>query len=148
MVNDLTLAGAKAYLETNFVSYTIKKTSELVLGLDIHDIKAIEEVPNVNSLRRRNFRLYTQGIEDDAEAWWEATQGPMSAPDPEPGFMNRLDAYIATKIEDNTIKFGFVVQSSELTQKALCNVIMPDKSDKTLLVSEDAEGVFSFEVLG
>lgn len=142
------LKDAKQYLSANFVNHTLKKTSELSFGLDVWDVKAIEEVLDTNSLRRRNFRLYTQGLEDDALAWWEATQGPMSSPAPEPTFINRLELYIKTKIDDNTIKFGFIVQSSELSKKAVCNVIMPDKSDKILLISESAGGDFNFEVLG
>lgn len=143
----ITLGEAKMYLGDNFIGYTIKKTSEQLFGLYVYDVKAMEEVPETNSIRRRNFRLYTDGLEDIANAWWEATQGPTSAPVPEPTFNNRLEAYIKTKVEDNTIKFGFVVQSSELSKKAICNVIMPDKSDKSLLVSEDSAGVFSFEIL-
>ena len=146
-MTNITLGEAKQYMSDNFVSYTIKKTSEIVFGLDVHDVKAIEEVPNINSRRRRNFRLYSEGIEDTALAWWEATQGPMSPPTSDPTFVNRLELYIKAKIEDNTIKFGYIVEISELTKKALCNVIMPDKTDKVLLVSEDGEGVFSFETL-
>lgn len=146
----LTLAGAKQWLTENFVKHTLKKTSELYFGMDVWDVKAMEEVPNVDSLRKRNFRLYTAGIEDDAKAWWEATQGPMSPPTPpvpEPTFVTRLEAYIKAKTDDSTIKFGFIVQVSEPSKKAICNVIFPDKTDKTILVSEDSERVFSFELL-
>jgi len=147
----LTLAGAKAYLVKNFAKHTLKKTSELYFGLDVWDVKVLEDMPNVNSMRKRNFRLYTQGIDDEAKAYWEATQGPMSPPTPptpELTFVSRLEAYIKTKVDDGTIKFGFIVQVSELSNKAICNVIMPDRTDKSILVSEDAEGVFSFELLG
>lgn len=149
----LTLGEAKQYLSDNFVKHTIVHVNAkagLYFGLDVWDVSALEEVPNVNSARKRNFRLYTQGLEDDALAWWESTQGPMSPPSPptpEPTFISRLEAYIKTKIDDNTIKFGFVVQPSELAKKAICNVLMPDNSDKTILISETAEGVFSFEII-
>lgn len=146
----LTLAGAKQYLSNNFANYTIKKTSErLYFGLDVWHVEALEKVPNINSLRKRQFRLYTKGIDDEAKAWWEATQGPMQPPTtiPEPTFVSRLETYIKTKIDDDTIKFGFIVQPSESLKRAICNVIMPDKSDKTLLISEDSDGKFSFEVL-
>ena len=147
----LTLAGAKAYLAKNFAKHTLKKTSELYFGLDVWDVKVMEQVPNIDSLRKRQFRLYTAGIDDEAKAWWEATQGPVlppTPPTPEPTFVNRLETYIKTKIDDNTIKFGFIVQVSEPSKKAICNVIMPDRTDKSILVSEDAEGKFSFELLG
>lgn len=148
----ITLEEAKQYLSDNFVKYTITHVNAkagLYFGLDVWDVSALEEVPNINSLRKRNFRLYSQGLEDDSKAWWESTQGPISAPTiiPEPTFASRVEAYLKTKIDDNTLKFGFIVQPSELIKKALCNVIMPDNVDKTILVSEDAEGKFSFEVL-
>lgn len=145
---NLTLGGAKQYLSDNYISHTIKKTSELSFGLTVWDVRAIEEVLDTNSLRRRNFRLYTQGLEDDALAWWEATQGPtISTSPPELPFMDRLEGYIKTKIDDNTIKFGYIAQSSELTKKAICNAIMQDMSTKSLLLSEETEGNFSFEVI-
>lgn len=149
----LTLASAKQYLSETFVKYTIAHVNAkagLYFGLDVWDVSALEEVPNMNSARKRNFRLYSQGVDDESKAWWESTQGPMSAPTPptpEPTFASRLEAYIKTKVENGAIKFGFVVQVSELTKKALCNVIMPDNTDKTILVSENSEGVFSFEIL-
>ena len=73
----LTLAGAKQYLADNFPQYKMKKTSALHFGLDMWEVNALEEVPNINSVRTRNFRLYTRGIGDDSLAWWEATQGPV-----------------------------------------------------------------------
>ena len=146
----LTLAGAKQYLIDTFAAHTIKKTSELHFGLDVWDVKVLEDVPYVNSMRKRQFRLYSAGIDDEAKAWWESQQGPMSPPTPEPTltFTARLEAFIKSKIDDNTIKFGFIVQVSELSNKAICNVIMPDRTDKSILISEDAEGAFSFELLG
>lgn len=146
---DLTLAKAKQYMSDNFAKYTFKKTSHLYFGLLIYDVQAIEDVPNANSLRKRQFRLYAESDVDMAKAWWEATQGPMSAPaaTPEPSFTSRVEIFIKTKIDDHTIKFGFVAQLSEQAKKAICNVIMPDKTDKSVLITENPDGGFLFEVL-
>ena len=144
----LTLGKAKQFLEDNFSAYTMKKSSAIILGEYEWDVKCKEEIDD-NRSQKRNFRLYTKGLEDGSKARWEFNQGPIldSSLPPELTFISRLETYIKTKIDDNTIKFGFVAQSSELTKRALCNAIMPDKTDKVLLVSENAEGVFSFEVL-
>lgn len=147
MATGLTLGGAKEWLTDNFPKHTIKKTSVMKYGQYEYHVEVREETDE-NFARNRNYRLYA-GLEDSSQARWEQTQGPtLSGPAiSEPTFVNRVETYIKTKIDDNTIKFGFVVQLSELTRKALCNVIMPDKTDKILLVSESAEGVFSYEVL-
>lgn len=142
---DLTLRGAKQFMADKFSAYTIKKGS-MYFGWNIWDVKALEE-DSMSQLGLRNFRLYTKGLEDDSEAHWDKRQSPLPLPTPESTFANRLDAYIKEKTNDDTIKFGFVVQISESTKKALCNVIMPDKTDKTILVSEDKEKKFSFETL-
>ena len=144
-----TLRKAKQFLEDNFLAYTMVKASKgMILGEYEWTVQCKEEIDEFRS-QKRNFRLYTKGLEDDSKARWEMNQCPTLSPTvtPEPTFTNRLEAYIKEKTDDNTIKFGFIVQSSELTKKALCNVIMPDKTDKVLLVSESAEGVFSYEVL-
>lgn len=148
----LTLAKAKQYLNDNFVTYTITQINDIsgmYFGLDVWNVSALEEVSNVNSVRKRNFRLYTQGLEEKSKAWWEATQGPMSpsATTPELSFASRVEVYIKTQVDSGTIKFGFVVQLNESQKKAICNVIMPDNSNKSILVSEDSKGKFNFEVL-
>ena len=143
-----TLGKAKQFLEDNFIAHTMKKSSGMILGEYEWTVQCKEEIDDYRS-QKRNFRLYTKGLEDGSKARWESNQCPTLSPPtpPEPTFASRLEAYIKKKTDDNTIKFGFVVQLSELTRKALCNVIMPDKTDKVLLVSESAEGVFSYEVL-
>lgn len=144
-----TLKKAKQFLEDNFIAYTMVKSSKgMILSEYEWTVQCKEEVDKYRS-QKRNFRLYTKGLEDDSVARWEKNQCPTleSPAPPEPTFTNRLESYIKEKTEDKMIKFGVVVQSSELMKKALCNVIMPDKTDKVLLVSENAEGVFSYEVL-
>jgi len=147
----LTLGKVKQFLDKNCIAYTMKKSSALILGDYEWDIKCKEKVDD-NRSQKRNYRLYTRGLEDDSEASWEGNQCPAAFSIPtsttsEPSFTSRLEAFIKAKTDEGKIKFGFIVQVSELSKKALCNAIMPDKTDKTLLVSEDAEGKFSFEIL-
>jgi len=144
----LTLGKAKEWMKKNIPKHTMKPSSPTRYGDYEWDVKCREEVDE-NFERNRNFRLYSNGLEDDSKARWEQTQGPtLSTPTTsEPSFASRLEAFIKAKTDEGKIKFGFIVQVSELSKKALCNAIMPDKTDKTLLISEDAEGNFSFEIL-
>lgn len=151
MTTDLTLGEVKQWLTDKYSAHTMKKSSGMILGEYEWNVSCKEEMGN-NRAQKRNFRLYSKGLEDDSIVRWEYNQCPaLSSPappePPEPTFASRLEAYIKKKVDDNTIKFGFVTQSSELTKKALCNVIMPDKTDKALLISESSEGIFSYEVL-
>ena len=149
----LTLGKAKQFLHDNFLAYTMKKDSKgMILGEYEWTVQCKEEIDDYRE-EKRNFRLYTRGLEDNSYARWEKNQCPTqyrtsnpSTP-PESSFTSRVDAYIKKKTEDDTIKFGFIVQSSELLKKALCNVIMFDKTDKVLLVSESPKDVFTYEVL-
>ena len=147
MPTGLTLGEAKQWLTDNFPKHTIKKTSVMKYGEYEYHVEVREETDE-NFARNRNYRLYA-GLDDSSQARWEQTQGPtLSAPIiPEQTFASKVEAYIKTKIDDSTIKFGFIIQSSGLTKKAICNVIMPDNTDKSILVSESPEGVFSFEIL-
>jgi len=146
----LTLGKAKQWLDDHTLAYTIKKTSALILGEYEYTVQCKEEVDD-NRSEKRNYRLYVNGSGNEAYARWEKNQCPaffnQPTTTPEPAFVSRVEAYIKKKMDDNTIKFGFIAQPSELTKKAICNVIMPDKTDKTILVTESAEGAFSFELL-
>lgn len=145
----LTLRKAKQYMTDNFISYTIAHVNTkagLYFGLDVWDISALEEVQNINSVRKRNFRLYSQGLEEDAKVWYEATQGPISPSASEPSFSDRVSIFIKTKVNDGTIKFAYVVQINEDISKALGVAIMPDNTEKRILLKE-TEGAFSIEVL-
>ena len=109
-------------------------------GITVWGIGVFDVVGGV--MQKRNLTFYTKG--DDA--FWGVSEPKAVVPTPEPTFTDRVNAFIATKIDDGTIKFGHVEQVSELTQKALCTAVMPDNTEKSVIVSESAEG-FSIEVL-
>ena len=115
-------------------------------GITVWGIGVFDLVGGV--LRKRNLTFYTKGKEDNSSAWWGVSEPkPTPSPIPEPLFAQRVEAFIKTKIDANIIKFGYIMQSSELAKKALCNAIMLDKSEKKVIITEDAEGTFSLEVL-
>jgi len=142
----LTLGEAKKYLSNNFVKYTLKKVSALYFGLDEWDVKALEEVPNVNSLRKRNFRLYTRGISDEVPAWWEATQGPMSPPisTPEPTFLDEARNFLREEVKTNHIKAGELIYGDDKMERATATIINAAGKEKHAVIKR-VDNKFSME---
>ena len=146
----LTLAGAKQYLAENFVKYTITHVNAkkgLYFGLDVWDVSALEEVPNVNSVRKRNFRLYTQGIEDNSPAWWEATQGPMPAPapptpTPQPTFLDEARAFLRREAKADRIKAAELIFGDDEMERATAVVVDNSLQEKRVVIRKDADGEF------
>lgn len=145
----LTRAGAKQYLSDNFVKHTIihvNAKAGLYFGLDVWDVSALEEISNVNSLRKRNFRLYTQGLGDDAKAWWEATQGPMSPPatTPEPTFLDGARDFLRAEVKADRIKAGELIYGDDEMERATATVIDKGKKEKRVLIKRVGK-IFSME---
>ena len=145
----ITLGEAKQYLSEKFVKYTIAHVNAkagLYFGLDVWDVSALEEVPNVNSVRKRNFRLYTKGLDDDAKAYWEATQGPMPAPvvTPEPTFLDGAMNYIREEVKTNKIKAGELIYGDDQMERATATIIGIDGAEKYVVIKQEA-AVFSME---
>ena len=138
-ITSLTLAGAKQYLALNFAQYKMKKTSALHFGLDMWEVNALEEVPNSNSLRTRNFRLYTQGIEDDSLAWWEATQGPVvptPAP-PLPTFRDQLLIFLREEVSANRFKIGVLTHVDNEMERAIATVVDSAGMEKRVIIKKE-----------
>lgn len=147
----LTLGKAKEWLEKNFVRHTITHVNAkagLYFGLDAWDVKALEEVPNINSLRKRNFRLYTLGLEDDSKAWWEATQGPMSAPTPptpEPTFLQQAMDFLVIEAKEDRIKAAELIFGDDKMERATAVVIGTDSKERRVVIRKNNEGGFSMD---
>ena len=113
-----------------------------VAGITVWGIGVFEKIGDV--VKKLNLTFYTEG----EFAYWGVSEPNPDIPVPSPTFADRTNAFIASKIEDNTIKFGYIMEISELTQKAMVSAVMSvDNSDKVAIVSEDAEGVFTIDVL-
>jgi len=109
-------------------------------GITVWGIGVFEKTGDV--VKKLNLTFYTEGD----FAYWGVSEPNPDIPVPDPTFADRTNAYLASKITDDTIKFGYILEISELTQKAMVAAVMPDNSDKTAIVTE-TEGVFSIEVL-
>ncbi|MCK5396739.1 MAG: hypothetical protein KAJ33_00640 [Thermoplasmata archaeon] len=110
-------------------------------GITVWTIGVFEKIGDV--VRKLNLTFYTEG----EFAYWGVFEPNPDVPIPDPTFTDRTNAFLASKIEDDTIKFGHIVEISKLTQKAKVAAVMPDKSEKNAIVSEDGSGVFTIEVL-
>ena len=112
-----------------------------VAGITVWGIGVFELIGDV--VKKLNLTFYTEG---DFAYWGNSEPNP-DTPTPDPTFTDRTNAFLASKIDDNTIKFGYIMEVSELTKKAMVSAVMSDNSEKNAIVSEDAEGVFTIEVL-
>ena len=111
--------------------------------ITVWGIGVFEKIGDV--VRKMNLTFYTKG----EDAFWGVSEPNPTPITPEPTFTDRVNAFIASKItaDPPVIKFGYIEQISKLTKKALCAAVLSDNSEKMVLVSEDAAGVFSIEVL-
>ena len=110
-------------------------------GITVWGIGVFEKIGDV--VKKLNLTFYTEGD----GAYWGVSEPNPNTPIPDPTFTDRTNAFIASKITDSTIRFGYIMEISELTQKAMVAAVMPDNSDKSAIVSEDESGVFTIEVL-
>ncbi len=110
-------------------------------GITVWGVGVFELIGEV--VKKLNLTFYTEG----EFAYWGVLEPNPDVPIPDPTFADRTNAFIASKITDDTIKFGYIMEISELTQKAMVAAVMPDNSDKNAIVSEDENGLFTIEVL-
>lgn len=142
----ITLGDAKQWLTNNFVKHTIKKVSALYFGMVMYDVQVVEEVPNINSIRKRQFRLYAESPEDTAKAWWESTMGPMSAPviPQTPTFTDEARAFLRTEVKADSIKTGELIYGDNEMKRATATVVDPTGKEKYVIIKKK-DGAFSME---
>jgi hypothetical protein len=63
------------------------------------------------------------------------------------GFAQRILTFIDGKITDGTVKFATLKEINQVNKKATIQAIMPDKTTKTVLLTETTEGVFTIDVI-
>jgi len=85
--------------------------------------------------------------DEEGNAYWQVREPKPTPVTPEPPFAVRVNSFIESKIEDNTIKFGYVDQYQEGIKKALVKAIDNSGSERQAVVSEDIEGNFSINIL-
>lgn len=115
---------------------------DTIAGITVWQIKVFDNVGGV--MKRPTLTFYTD-LEDNA--FWGNSEPNPTIPIPDPTFTDRVNVFIASKITDGTIKFGYILQISELTKRASVMGRMPDNSEKEVLVLEDTQGKFTLDQL-
>ena len=110
-------------------------------GITVWGIGVFDKTGDV--VAKKNLMFYTKGT----DAFWGVSEPNPTIPTPDPTFANRVNIYIASKITDGTIKFAYIEQISDNTQKALVTAIMSDKTEKKAIISEAVDGTFTLEQL-
>ena len=115
---------------------------DTIAGITVWQIRVFDNVNGV--MKRPTLTFYTKG---DVDAFWGNSEPNPPAPTLVITFTDRTNTFIASKITDGTIKFAYIEQISDNTQKALVTAIMSDKTEKQAIISEDTQGTFSLEQL-
>ena len=111
-------------------------------GITVWGIGVFDKVGDV--VRKLNLTFYTKG----EDAFWGVSEPYPTVPITEPTFTDRVNVFIASKIIGGTIKFGYIEHVSDLTKKAMGTAVMSaDNTEKKVIATEDAEGVFDIEIL-
>ena len=111
-------------------------------GITVWGIGVFDKVGDI--IAKKNLMFYTKGT----DAFWGVSEPNPTIPTPEPTFTDRVNTFIASKITDETIKFGYIEHIEGITRKAHGTAIMAiDNSEKNIIASEAEIGVFSIEVL-
>lgn len=115
---------------------------DTIAGITVWQIRVFENISDV--LKRLTLTFYTDS--EDTAFWGNSEPNP-PASEPVITFAGRVNAFIASKITADNIKFGYIEQISELTSKAWVSALMADGTVKNAVVSEALNGDFSIEVL-
>jgi hypothetical protein len=97
-----------------------------------------------DTLSKKNLTFYTDVYDN---GFWGNSEPNPTIPTQKPTFTDRVNVFIASKIDDMTIEFGFIEQVLEHTRKAWVSAITSTGIVKNAIVTEDIEGNFSIDVL-
>ena len=95
-----------------------------------------------DTMKRQWVHFYTQGT----DAYWQGGE-PKAEVVVSPNFIDRVEAFVVSKIEEGVIKFGYVKETNERAKKALVTAITSDNTEVQAIVSEEEVGNFSIELL-
>jgi len=142
MESKITLADVKKILTDKTVSYTLDHLDHKEFGLDVWHITALEDTGN-DSLRKRNYRVFSQGVDDSSPAWWDDLMKPvLSQPSPPPSstFTNELRDAIKEMITNEKIEFAEILSVDEQNNRARLKVVTSQYAEKQMLVKKTDSG--------
>jgi len=148
MSSKITLADIKKTLNDGTTSYVLEHLDHKEFGLDVWHITAIEEDKD-NSLRKRNYRIFSQGTDDSSPAWWDALQKPTLTQDSlvSPSFSEALRSEIKSMINKKTIEFAEILHVDEENKRALIKVVTPEYTEQKMLIKKTEDGFETQEIV-
>ena len=143
-----TLAAIKEYLNTNFVRSHIDHTGGRIFDLYVFAVDALKQSGD-GSLIPKKFRLYCNGLGDDAECNWDYTARPDPVrPEPVPAeksFAELATEFLNAKMANNDIMFGTIAAVVPGANKATATIIAADKTPKQAVITRGNDGKFRLD---
>ncbi len=141
----LTLGDVKKKLGEMTVSYEIVHLDQKEFGYDVWHVTALEDTGR-DALRKRNYRVFSQGTDDNSPAWWDDLQKPVTSQSVSTTFTEELRDEITQMISDSKIQFAEVLSVDEENKRARLKVVTPQYAEKQMLVIKTESGFETQEI--
>jgi len=143
----LTLGDVKKKLGEMTVSYELVHLDHKEFGYDVWHVTALEDTGR-DALRKRNYRVFSQGTNDDSPAWWDDLQKPVltSSITPVATFAEELRSEIAQMIGSGKIQFAEILAVDEQNKRAKLKVVTAQYAEKQMLVVKTESGFETQEI--
>jgi len=148
MESKITLADIKKFLADKTISYTLDHLDHTEFGLNVWHIVALEDSGN-NSLRKRNYRIFSQGTEDNSPAWWDDLQKPIlseSSQSSSSSFADELQDEVKKMITNGKVEFVEILSLDEQNDRARLRVITSQYEEKQMLIKRTESGFKTQEI--
>jgi len=146
-----TLAEVKEYLDSNYIRSRIEHKGGRLFDLYVFAVDALKQSAD-GSLLPKKFRLYCDGLGDDAECHWDYTARPdlvrpeqEPIPVPEKPFGEQANEFLTAKMDSNEIMFGTIGTVLESANKATATIITANKTTKQAVLTKGKDGKFELD---
>jgi len=145
----LTLGDVKKKLGEMTVSYELVHLDHKEFGYDVWHVTALEDTGR-DALRKRNYRVFSQGTDDDSPAWWDDLQKPVLSQvvssAPATTFAEELRNEISQMIGSGKIQFAEILAVDEQNKRARLRVVTSQYAEKQMLVVKTESGFETQEI--
>jgi len=143
----LTLGDVKKKLGEMTVSYELVHLDHKEFGYDVWHVTALEDTGR-DALRKRNYRVFSKGTDDNSPAWWDDLQKPVlsQAVSSVPTFAEELRNEISQMIGSGKIQFAEILAVDEQNKRARLKVVTAQYAEKQMLVVKIENGFDTQEI--
>ena len=143
----LTLGDVKKKLGEMTVSYELVHLDHKEFGYDVWHVTALEDTGR-DALRKRNYRVFSKGTDDNSPAWWDDLQKPVlsQAVSSVPTFAEELRNEISQMIGSGKIQFAEILAVDEQNKRARLKVVTAQYAEKQMLVVKTENGFDTQEI--